>query len=368
MTTVCIGSNCLYGPELGGHTWPYLNWALGAKSNGCGVIWLEGVAARTPPDEVARLLDVLMGNLAVYGLADSVHLCPWDDEPLHAAVAELTPGPDAAAEADVFLDLVYDLPSEVVERFSKSALVNIDPGLLESWIVQGAIRVPEHDLYLTTGARTFDDSRPWELTVPCVSLEEWSLVTEPPGGTFTSVSGWYGNDWFDVNGEHRRNDKRTGYLPFLDVPGLTDQRLELAVDLQDDPEDEAALLRSKGWVVRRAPYVAGSPHMYRAYVRDSMGEFGCCKPSYAKWRTGWISDRTVCYLASGRPAVIQDTGPNPALDGGPGVLRFTTPTEAAACLDRCANDYAEHARGARDLAERLFDARKVVGKVLERIV
>lgn len=367
MTTVCIGANCLYGPGLGGHTWPYLNWALGVKANGCRVLWLEGVAPRTHPDEAARLLDALKENLRPYGLDDAVLLCPWSDEEMDPSVVKLTPGPAAAFEADVFLDLVYDLPAGVVGGFAKSVLVNIDPGLLESWMSQGTIRVADHDLYLTTGARASDDSHPWEHTVPCVSLDEWSPVVEP-GGSFTSVTGWYGNEWFDGDGGSQRNDKRSGYLPFLDVPTLTEQRIELAIDLQDDPEDEAAMLRSKGWIVRPVKDVAASPQSYRDYVRASKGEFGCCKPSYAHWKTGWISDRTVCYLASGLPAVVQDTGPNPALDGGAGVLRFKTPAEAATCLDRCANDHAEHARSARELAESVFDARKVVGKVLERII
>ncbi|HEU4480361.1 MAG TPA: hypothetical protein VFS18_00625, partial [Actinomycetota bacterium] len=195
----------------------------------------------------------------------------------------------------------------------------------------------------------------------------WPVV-ETPGDAFTTVTGWYGNEWFEVDGEVRRNDKRTAYVPYLDLPRLTDQPVELAVELQDDPENEAELLRSKGWIVRRAKEVAGSPHAYQSYVRGSLGEFGCCKPSYAEWQTGWVSDRTVCYLASGLPAVVQDTGPNPALDAGGGVLRFRTPEEAAACLDRCAADHVTFARAARAQAEELFDARKVVGKVLERLI
>jgi hypothetical protein len=114
--------------------------------------------------------------------------------------------------------------------------------------------------------------------------------------------------------------------------------------------------------------VAATPADYRRYVSSSLGEFGCCKPFYVRHRTGWISDRTACYLAAGRPAVLQDTGPNPALEEGRGVLRFSTPEEAVACLDKCAADYGDYSRAARALAEARFDARKIVGNVLEQVI
>lgn len=368
MTTVCIGANCLHGARLGGHVWVYVNWALGARSNGCEVLWLEGVPPTTPAEEVSILLEDLRANLEPFGLADSIVLCSWSDEPLLPAVEELSPDSGRVYDADAFLDLVYDLPATVVSRFRRRALVNIDPGLLETWMAAGDIDVADHDVYFTIGDPTFDPSRVWRRCTPCVALDQWPVSEISDDPAFTAVTGWYANEWIEEGGEILRNDKRTGFLPFLEVPKQTHQPLELAIDLQDDPDDQRALLRASGWRVIDATEVAATPADYRRYVSSSLGEFGCCKPFYVRHQTGWISDRTACYLAAGRPAVLQDTGPNPVLDEGRGVLRFSTPEEAVACLDKCAADYGDYSRAARALAEARFDARKVVGKVLEQVV
>lgn len=366
MTTVCIGANCLYGPALGGHTWVYLNWALGARAAGAEVVWLEGVNPATPLPEVERLLSILRSHLAPFGLADSVVLCSWSDEPLSAGVGALTSPLERAWAADAFLDLVYDLPPHVVEGFRRSALVNIDPGLLETWMERGDIRVVAHDVYLTTGARAFGDTIRWERTRPCVAVEQWPVLAAPPDAAFTSVTAWYANEWVLEDGEPVRNDKRSGYLPFLALPDHTDRPVELALDLHDDPEGERAALTQRGWRIADASAVAATPDAYRDYVSSSFGELGCCKPSYAAWSTGWISDRTVCYLASGKPVAVRDTGPNPLIDDVDGVFRFTTVEDAAACLEKCASDYERHRAAARALAEERFDARIVVADVLER--
>ena len=368
MTTVCIGANCLYGPRLGGHAWVYINWALGARSNGCDVIWLEGVSPKTSANEVARLLQALRSNLEPFDLADSIALCPWSDEPLKPGIAELAPDVGRAHEADAFLDLVYDLPALVVEGFRRRALINIDPGLLETWMAAGDIQVADHDAYFTIGARTFDDEREWLRCAPCVALDQWTASDTSHDSPFTAVTGWYGNEWIEEGGEILRNDKRAGYLPFIGVPRQTRHPLELALDLQHDPDDQRAMLSDNGWRVVDATKVTATPAGYRRYVSSSLGEFGCCKPFYARHQTGWISDRTACYLAAGRPAVVQDTGPHPLLEEGRGVLRFSTPEEAVACLDKCTADYGDYSRAARALAEERFDARKVVGQVIQQVV
>jgi hypothetical protein len=369
MSGVCVAGNCLYGPDLGGHAWVYLNWALGALAAAGTVTWLEPVDPATPLPEVQRLLRALEARLEPFDLAGSISLCSWSqDHDLDPSVAALARPFEDACAGGTLIDLVYDLPARVVRRFARSGLVNIDPGLLESWMRTDAIRVAEHGAYFTIGARTFDDTRDWVPTRPCVALTEWPVTEAAAGGAFTTVTGWYGNEWIELDdGSPARNDKRAGYLPFLDLPSRTAQPVELALDLDDDPEREADLLASKGWRVAVARDVAGTPASFRDYVGASLGELGCCKPAYARWRTGWISDRTVCYLASGKPAVVQDTGPNPLLDEAGGVLRFTTVDEAAAALEKCAGDYDSYCRDARATAEDLFDARDVVGAVLEHL-
>jgi hypothetical protein len=125
-------------------------------------------------------------------------------------------------------------------------------------------------------------------------------------------------------------------------------------------------LQDRGWRVRDAWEITGTPWGYRRYIQSSLGEFSCAKPSYVRLQNAWISDRTLCYLASGKPAVVQYTGASRFLPDREGLFRFRDIEEAAICLDLAASDYERQCRLARMLAEEYFDARKVVARVLER--
>jgi hypothetical protein len=213
-----------------------------------------------------------------------------------------------------------------------------------------------------------EDGRNWRRTSPCVAIEEWPVRPAADDAAFTAVTSWYGNEWIDDEGTPRRNDKRSGYLPFLDLPSRVDVPLELAVDLADDPEDERSSLTSKGWRVVDGRQAASSLDGYRSYVASSLGEFGCAKPFYVQHSTGWLSDRSACYLASGKPVVVQDTGSNPLLDEAGGLFRFRDVDEAARSLQSCMLDYERHCKEARAFAEAHLDAREVVRKVIEQTI
>ena len=133
---------------------------------------------------------------------------------------------------------------------------------------------------------------------------------------------------------------------------------------QDD--EEWAALRGKGWRTRHAWDVASTPWDYQQYIQESLGEFSCTKPSCLRLRNAWISDRTLCYLASGKPAIVQHTGASRFLPDASGLFRFRTMEEAAGCLEAAMADYERHGRLARALVKEYFDAPKVVGRVLER--
>src|SRR5262245_40069595 len=111
-------------------------------------------------------------------------------------------------------------------------------------------------------------------------------------------------------------------VPYLDLPRHTSQILELALQLRPADEADRTLLREHGWRVRDAWMVAGTPWEYQADVRQSLGEFSCVKPSCVRFQNAWISDRTLCYLASGRLATIEHTGPSRFLPDHAGLLRF----------------------------------------------
>ena len=275
--------------------------------------------------------------------------------------------------ADLLLNFHYAIDPELLGRFRRTALVDIDPGLLQFWISRGQLVVPRHDLYFTTGetvgtpAALFPDcGLAWVHIRPAVCLERWPTTPDPRLEAMTTISGWDASDWI-VDGEVvYENTKRMSFLKFKELPRLTDQPLELALFLRTamDAEDRLEMERH-GWRIRHSREVAETPERYQAYIQSARGEFSCAKPSCMKFQNAWISDRTVCYLASGKPVVVQDTGPSSYLPKAEGMFRFSTLEEAAAALAALNADYPRHSRAARALAEDYFDAKKVVAGILE---
>ena len=379
--TVCLTTETLNYPQGGGHLWVSLNWALGLKALGCKVIWLEGFwAAEWAKDEASttvakQKIETLKRRLAHYGLVDGFGFFTWDGDGVPAAVRDGDLLLDDAAEADLLLDLSYGVPQTSVDRFRRSAVVDIDPGLLQVWLSTGVMRLSRYDLHFTIGetvgqpeARFPDCGITWHYTPPPVSLSAWPVAPASNGAPYTTVSGWWG-DWVLFDGEMYPNGKRDSFQAYLELPRRTPEQLELALCLtggDDDLDEERRLLEAHGWRVTRAWELTASPDDYRAYVQASRGEFSCVKPSCVRLQNAWISDRTLCYLASGKPAVIQHTGPSRFLPDSAGLFRFHDPGEAVRCLEAVRSDYEHHCRLARQLAEQHFDAEQVVGSVLER--
>ena len=366
--TVCLSADAAGYPEGGGHFWVFLNWALGLRALGCDVIWLEPVGSRV--DRAAELVARLKGQLEPYGLDDRVALCRRSGDPMPDIAGALTL--DDASDCDLLLNFRYDAVPEQVARFRRSALIDIDPGLLQTWLRAGLIDIAPHDLYFTIGETVGhadsvipDCGLQWHYTPPCVALDWWPISGAEPDAPFTTVSHWAMDEWIEDGDDLYRNDKRSGFLPFLNLPQLTSSSLELATDFGNDA-DEGELLRSQGWRVREAVEVSATPWEYQKYIQRSRGEFSCVKPSCVRLQNAWISDRTLCYLASGKPAIVQHTGPSQFLPEDEGLLRFRTCEEASRYLELVASDYDHHCRLARSLAEEHFDAPTVACRVLER--
>lgn len=376
-TTVCMTPLTLGYPQGGGHLWVYLNWALSLQAVGCRVIWLEDIgemAATRPPPQVERDIATLAERLEACGLAGSLALTAYGryelDPGLGAGRLKLE---DAAETSDLVLDFAYDTPAEALSRFRRSALVDLDPGLLQVWMSQGDLRVAEHDAYFTIGetvgtrdARFPDCGVRWQYTPPPVFLPAWPTASAAPDGGYTTVTNWWG-EWIELDGRSVNNDKRTAFLPYVELPARSPRRLELALTLDDyTAETDQRLLERNGWSVRDAWDACPTPERYGDYIRGSRGEFSCAKPSCRLLANAWISDRTICYLASGRPAVVEDTGPSRFLPDAEGLLRFRDVDGAAAALDAVEADYDRHAGLARRLAEEHFDGERVARGVLER--
>jgi len=372
--TVCISPvKTLQYPEGGGHLWEYLNWVLGLRALGCQVIWLETITRPTSADTIRANVASLKLRLERYGLVNCLALYSSIDGslPLDVATMGCLDLDAAAAGADLLLEFCYDTPLDVVKRFRRSALLDIDPGLSQAWVSKGQINMASHDVYFTTGetvgqpeTRIPDVGLNWIYTRPCVALDWWSPCAATTAAPFTTLAHWYASAWLKDE-EEQLSDKRSGFLPFLDMPRLTDHPLQLALDLT--PEDEQRyMLESRGWSVVDAHTVAATPWDYQRYIQDSFGEFSCAKPACLKLENAWLSNRTLCYLASGKPAVVQHTGPSRFLPDSAGLFRFRDLKQAAQFVEKLVIEYEKQCKRARALAEEFFDARKVVATLLDR--
>ena len=165
-------------------------------------------------------------------------------------------------------------------------------------------------------------------------------------------------------GGHTYGLKLDEFRKLIDLPQRVDAKLELALDIDPDEGVDLARLSDSGWRLVNPRAVAGDPAGFRAYVQSSGGELSAAQGIYVETRSGWFSDRTVRYLASGKPAVVQDTGFDDDLQGEVGLVAFNTADEAAAGLQAILADYGAHAAAARVLAERCFDSDLVLGRLL----
>jgi hypothetical protein len=373
---ICLFANTLTYPNGGGHFWVYLNWALGALSLGCRVTWMEGVdlGSMGSSERLEHCVSTLRQHLDPYGLATDLSLWSWTGDPLPADLTNGCLSVEDAVGADLLLNFEYYAPSSLVGRFRRSALMDIDPGLLQLWVSSGHTPLARHDLFFTIGetvgrpdAHFPDTGRAWHYTPPCVALDWWPVAQAPADAPFTAVSHWASDrDYIQDDDGFYANSKKAGFLPFETLPRRTTIPLEVALCLADTEIADHDALCAQGWRVRNAHTVAASPGAYQNYIQSSRGEFGWVKPSCVRLQNAWISDRTLCYLASGKPAVVQHTGPSLHLPDAAGLFRFHDLDGAVRCLEMVAADYARQSRLARALAEEQFDASRVMTRVLER--
>jgi hypothetical protein len=367
-------------PDGGGHFWVYMQYAQGLRRLGCDVYWLEQLRAVNDPQRETVLLSTFFDRMRQFGLEGKSLLYTLDRPRDGSAGAFRFVGctwSDAEAvlrRADLLLNFHYAIDPRLLACARRTALVDIDPGLLQFWMSTGQLTVPPHDRYLTSGetvgtpaARFSDCGLEWIHIRPCICLDLWPFTFTPGANVFTTVSTWLTTDFLKVteNGRTvlRENTKRVSFLQFQELPRHTAQPLELALYLVDKDAGDRACLEHHGWRIRHSREVTSSPETYRSYIQGSRGEFSCAKPSCMEFQNAWISDRTLCYLASGKPVVVQNTGPSSWLPNGEGMFRFTTMEEAAAALDAVNANYERQCCSAREIATG-FDAERIAATIL----
>jgi hypothetical protein len=378
---IVIAGSLAQRPVHGGHTWVFLQYLLGLRRLGWDVHFVDRLEPEMCVDEFgARAslrssvnLRYLEQVMACFGLADRWTL-------LYDGGREVVGcGRDEAVEAArrsaLLLNVMGYLADE--EIFSAAPLrvfLDIDPGFGQIWHELGLARPFEgHDRHVTVGGNV-GSARcaiptcgiEWMTMKPPVELSEWPPLDRVGGAgdRFTSVVSWRG-PFGPLEYKGRGYGLRVHeFRRFLDLPHRASATFELALDIDAADEPDRRALAGHGWLLAEPRAAAGDPWRYRDYVQRSSAELMIAKNLYVDTRSGWLSDRSACYLASGRPVLVQDTGLDGLLPTGEGLVAFSTLEEAVAGAEEIVGDYERHSRAARALAEDHFAAGIVLGRLL----
>lgn len=361
---------------VGGHAWTEMQYLLTLRGLGHDVFFLEecgegswvyNYEAETvttdldyPTSYVRKCLDPIdFGNRWIYRAGDnSVGMST--DEFL-----------DICARADLLL--VRGSPIILWRREynwpRRRIFVDSDPGFTQFGLMNGnkdLIGTIDHCEHLfTTGQLIGSEDCPiptagrsWSKTVLPVALDYWPPAEDELASHFTSIMQWQSYQDIVYKGITYGN-KEKEFPKFIELPRVTEQRFCIALT-GGDPE----YLTKYDWEVRPGWIISISPDSYRKFIQGSRAEFGVAKHGYIESRSGWFSDRSACYLASGRPVLVQDTGQRDWLPVGKGIVTFRNFQEALRGIDTINADYELHRRAARSIAEQYFSADKVLSALL----
>jgi hypothetical protein len=274
--------------------------------------------------------------------------------------------------ADLLLDVGGTSPSrDWLHAIPRRVLLDLDPVFtqMRHLTEDSATDAAERYTDFFTVAENFgrddcsvpDDLLPWQPARSPVFLAAWPIAPPPaPEARFTTVMQWESYRAAERDGV-RYGLKADSFGPYMQLPSRVDCPLEMTIG--GGPAD---VLRARRWVLRDPGETCETPATYRDYIRGSRAEFTVAKHGYVVSRSGWFSERSASYLASGRPVVTQETGFSDWMAPGEGVLAFSTIDEASAAIEEINTNYARHCRAAREIAETYFDSRHVLADLLER--
>lgn len=373
---VAVAGSVAQRPDRGGHAWVFLQYLLGFRALGYEVLFLDRLTPAMhpgeewPPREPVRWLEEVMRP---HGLGEDFCLLLGEDgaESVGLSRAEAL---ERLRRSTLLIDVMGFLgDEEMLAAAPRTAYLDIDPGFPQMWQELGLHRsFGDHDAYATVGLRVGKESSlvptcgvEWQPTPQPVVLEQWPA--SGPGSAYTSIGSWRGPfEPIDFGGE--RFGLRAHQLRrFAELPAAVGVSMELALDIDEADSGDTELLREGGWRLVEPAQVAASTDDYRRYVQNSRAEMGVAKDIYVRSRGGWLSDRSLCYLASGKPVLAQATGYELEVETGAGLLPFSDPAEAAAAIEEIEGDYERHSAAARELARERFGSDRVLGELLEAL-
>lgn len=370
-------------PGNGGEAWVRLSWVRGLQRLGWQVVFVEQIATAACVDASGRpaswaeswnrrFYDRVVADV---GLANSSVVIIDAGEAFHGLSRDELLDRAAAASLLVNISGHLDWPP-LFERLANRVYLDIDPGFTQFWQAQGTggSRLEGHDDYLTIGLNIGaadccipDCGIGWRHVLPPVVLDDWPVAAASPAlssAPFTTVASWRGPFGPITHDGKTFGLKVHEFRKFLDLPGRTGLPFEIALSIHPGDASDREKLLAAGWRLVDPAAVAGDPQAFRTYVTNSLAEFSVAQGVYVDTNSGWFSDRTVRYLAAGRPVLVQDTGFSRHLPTGLGLVAFRTPEEAAAGAADIVERYDDHRAAARRIAEEHFDSDRVVGGLL----
>jgi hypothetical protein len=328
---IVLAANIRGRPAAGGHAAAIRQWEAGLRGVGCDVILIDTDGSALSSTELASL-----------------------------------------ADADAVFNVMGIVPRAAVGDAGCWVFVDLDPGYPQLWRQLGLADVLDgHDRFVTigqnigrTGCSIPDCGLDWITTPPPVVLSDWPLT--PAGSRYTTIATWRNSYGTIQYGGRRLGSRVHEFRRFLDLPAEAGVEFELALDIDPAETSDLKALRDHGWRLTDPRRVAGTTAAYRQYIQGSRAEFSVAQNMYVETRSAWLSDRTLAYLASGRPVVAQDTGFTDFLRVGEGLVPFDTLAEAVTAVQAIERHYVTHSRAARALVGEHFEAGRVLRSVLER--
>jgi hypothetical protein len=382
--TIVVGGYII-GFPLGGMTWHHLNYLLGLHELGHEVWFLEDSGSYSYPYNPVTWQSsadstygrqYLERTFAQYGLPKRYcYYSQFEDTHYGLSKAELD---DLLRRADLLLCVSGVTPMRQDRpRPRRTAVIDTDPVFTQLRMTHDAEFLQYYGGFdaVATFGRLIGTAQcdvpthgmNWIGTNQPVSLRHWPAAAGE-SRAFTTLGKWEHTTerHLEFNGRRYLSSKGTQWLKMLDLPRRVPWKMTMG--MQAMPGETAREFAGHGWELVDAEKATLSCEAFGDFIRSSAGEFTVAKEIYADLPSGWFSDRSSAYLASGRPVVTQDSGFDRWLPTGEGLFSFGTLDQAAAALNEIAQDYPRHATAARRIAMDHFNSNKVLAELLVKVM
>lgn len=371
---------------LGGVSWDYFQYILGLHQLGHDVYYLEdtGFWPYNPKENGLSAtgcqynIQYIRSIFKAYDLEDQ-----WMFKFSADTSDDVWFGLSDAKRAEVLqsADLLINVsgclyqPSDY-QNISKLIYIDSDPVFTQ---IKVASKLDSIDKQLDAHDRLFtfaenvnhcipETDYSWHATRQPIVLSEW-CNTQKNRNCLSTVMNWtsYESLWFNGQ-EYGQKDRE--FTDYLDLPILLEQldsetRLELAVNQGKTSRTPYLELTKHGWDLNDPNRVCADMNSYRHYIQTSIAEWSVAKNGYVAGKSGWFSCRSACYLASGRPVIVQDTGFTNVIGSGCGVYAFNDMNTAMAAIETVLNDQRKARTGALEVANAYFDSNHVLEQLIE---